>query len=74
MARYELRLYMKNACGPALLGDVSGFDASDDAAAVGEARARVGALPKNCAGALFDAAGAELWSGDAPVPAPRAST
>src|SRR5262249_22965038 len=55
MARYELRLYMKNACGPALLGDVSCIDAADEHAAIAEADRRVGDLPKNCFGALFDA-------------------
>ena len=66
MARYEFRLYMKNGCGQALLGDVSAIEAADETAALSEARRRVGELPKHCAGALYDAAGAEIWTGDAP--------
>ena len=66
MARYEFRLYMKNGCGQALLGDVSAIDAPDETAALSEARRRVQDLPKHCAGALYDAAGAEIWTGDAP--------
>ena len=57
---------MRNACGPALLGDVAVFEALDEDAAVSEARRRVGELPRNCAGALYDPAGAEVWTGDAP--------
>jgi hypothetical protein len=68
MARYELRLYMKNGCGQALLGDVAVIEASDETAAVSEARRRVQDLPKHCVGALYDAAGAEIWTGDAPGP------
>ena len=67
MARYELRLYMRNACGPALLGEVAGFEAPDERAAMSEADRRVGELPKQCFGALFDPAGVEIWSGDAPT-------
>ncbi len=66
MARYEFRLYMKNGCGQALLGDVAAIEAADETAALSEARRRVRELPKHCAGALYDAAGAEIWSGDAP--------
>ena len=67
MARYELRLYMKNGCGQALLGDVAALEAPDETAAVSEARRRVRELPKHCAGALHDPAGAEIWTGDAPA-------
>lgn len=67
MARYEFRLYMKNGCGQALLGDVSAIDAPDESAAMSEARRRVRELPKHCVGALYDAAGAEIWTGDAPA-------
>jgi hypothetical protein len=67
MARYELRLYMKNACGPALLGDVSDIDAPDERAAMTEAGRRISDLPKNCFGALFDPAGVQIWSEDAPA-------
>jgi len=66
MARYEFRLYMKNGCGQALLGDVSAIEAADETAALSEARRRVRELPKHCVGALYDAAGAEIWTGDAP--------
>ena len=66
MARYELRLFLKNACGPALLGDVSTFEADDERAAMSEASRRVSALPRNCAGALFDAAGAQIWEDSSP--------
>ena len=66
MARYELRLYMKNGCGQALLGDVAAIDAPDETAALTEARRRVHELPKHCLGALYDAAGAEIWTGEAP--------
>jgi hypothetical protein len=71
MARYELRLYMRNACGPALLGDVSTFEAPDERAAVSEAELRVRQLPRHCSGVLFDAAGAQIWSDDSPGPTPR---
>jgi hypothetical protein len=67
MTRYELRLYMRNACGPALLGEVAGFEAPDERAAIAEADRRVRALPKQCFGALFDPAGAQIWSADAPT-------
>jgi hypothetical protein len=66
MARYEFRLYMRNGCGQALLGDVAAIEASDATAALSEARRRVRELPKHCVGALYDAAGAEIWTGDAP--------
>jgi hypothetical protein len=66
MARYEFRLYMRNGCGQALPGDVSLIEALDDGAARAEARRRVQDLPRHCFGALFDAAGAEIWSEDAP--------
>jgi hypothetical protein len=66
MARYEFRLYMKNGCGQALLGDVSAIEAADETAALSEARRRTRELPKHCVGALYDAAGAEIWTGDAP--------
>lgn len=69
MARYELRLYMRNACGPALLGDVAFVEAPDDRAAKTEADRQVRTLPKQCFGALFDAAGLQIWSEDAPAPA-----
>lgn len=62
MPAYELRLYMKNACGPALLGDVVGIEADEDRAAMSEAERRVRDLPRNCFGVLFDAAGAQVWS------------
>ncbi len=67
MALYELRLYMRNACGPALLGDVAVIDAADEAAAVAEAQRRVAQLPRHCVGALFDAAGVQCWTQDAPA-------
>jgi hypothetical protein len=66
MAQYELRLYMRNACGPALLGEVTTIEAPDAAAAVSQADRRVRELPKSCFGALFDPAGVEIWSDDAP--------
>ena len=67
MAQYELRLFMRNACGPALLGDVAVFEAPDEDAAMSEAHRRVRELPKNCFGALFDAAGGQIWADDAPA-------
>ena len=66
MIRYELRLYMHNACGPAILGEVAALEAADQDAAVSEARGRVSGLPKRCFGVLFDPAGAEIWSAEAP--------
>jgi hypothetical protein len=66
MARYELKLFMTNGCGAAILGDVAVLEAADQAAAVSEASARVRQLPRHCFGALFDPTGAEIWSGDAP--------
>ena len=64
MARYEFRLFMKNGCGQALPGDVTVIEAADESAALSEARLRVRELPKQCFGALFDPAGAEIWSGE----------
>ena len=69
MARYELRLYMRNGCGSPLLGDTTYFDASGESMAVAEADRRVRELPKHCFGALHDPAGVQIWSGDPPGPA-----
>jgi len=66
MAQFELRLYMRNACGPALLGEVSTFEAADEGAAISEADRRVRDLPKHCFGALFDSAGTQIWADAAP--------
>jgi hypothetical protein len=66
MARYELRLYLRNGCGAALLGEVATIDAPGEEAAIAEARGRVRQLPRHCAGALFDAAGVQLWADEAP--------
>lgn len=71
MAQYELRLYMRNACGPALLGDVAVFEAADERAAISEADRRVRRLPRNCAGALFDGGGMQIWADDSPGAAAR---
>nr|UXE45268.1 hypothetical protein Hi04_10k_c4586_00026 [uncultured bacterium] len=62
---------MRNACGPALLGDVAVFDAPDEGAAMSEAHRRVRELPRNCVGALFDCAGVQIWAEDAPGSAIR---
>jgi hypothetical protein len=67
MARYELRLYMRNGCSSPLLGDVAVFEAPGEELARSEAHRRVRDLPRHCFGALYDAAGAEIWSGDAPA-------
>ena len=71
MAKYELRLFMRNACGPALLGEVSLFDAADEGAARTEAQRRVRQLPRHCVGALYDSAGVQIWSEDSPASATR---
>ena len=68
MAQYELRLFMSNGCGSALLGEVAVIEALDGDAATAEARRRVRQLPKRCFGTLYDAAGAELWSDESPGP------
>jgi hypothetical protein len=68
MARYELRLFMSNGCGAALLGEVAVIEAQD--AALSEARRRVLQLPKRCFGTLYDPAGAELWTDETPGPQP----
>ena len=68
MARYELRLYMRNGCGEALLGDVAVLEAPDETAARAEALGRVRKLSKHCFGVLFDAAGAQVWEADAQPP------
>lgn len=57
---------MRNACGPALLGDVAVFEADDADLAMSEADRRVRELPRHCFGALFDPAGAQIWTDDAP--------
>jgi hypothetical protein len=67
MAQYELRLYMRNACGPALLGEVISVEAADAQAAIAQADRRVRGLPKQCFGVLFDPAGVQIWSEDAPA-------
>ena len=64
---------MRNACGPALLGDVAIFDAADEGAALAEARRRVRALPRHCVGALYDPAGVQVWSDDSPGPGGKAT-
>jgi hypothetical protein len=66
MPAYELRLFMRNACGPALLGEVAVLEACDETAAMAEARRRVQQLPRNCGGALIDPAGVQIWTDDAP--------
>ncbi len=71
MAQYELKLYMRNGCGGALLGDVSVFEAPDTRAAMAEAHRRVRELPRHCFGALYDPAGAEIWADDSPGPQAR---
>jgi hypothetical protein len=68
VARYELRLYMRNGCGSPLLGDTSYFEAPAEDLARSEADRRVRELPKHCFGALYDAAGAQIWTGDPPSP------
>lgn len=57
---------MRNACGPALLGDVALIEAADEHVAMTEAQRRVHELPRHCAGALFSPAGLEIWTGNAP--------
>ncbi len=64
MAQYELRLYQRNGCGGALLGDVVIFDACDEEAAVAEAHRRIRELPRHCSGALFDLEGLQIWAPD----------
>ena len=71
MAEYELRLYMRNACGPALLGEVAAIEASDAREAMSEADRRVRRLPRHCFGVLNDPDGVEIWSQDAPARAER---
>ena len=66
MARYELKLFLKNGCGEALLGDVAVIEAADARAAMSEADRRVRELPRHCLGALYDPAGAEIWTADSP--------
>jgi hypothetical protein len=68
MARYELRLFMSNGCGSALLGEVAVFEAENGDAAMSEARRRVRQLPKRCFGTLYDPAGAELWTDESAGP------
>jgi hypothetical protein len=66
MARYELRLFMGNGCGSALLGEVAAIEAADADAAMTEAGQRVRQLPRHCSGALYDPAGVQIWAGAAP--------
>jgi hypothetical protein len=68
MARYELRLFMSNGCGSALLGEVALIEALDGDTAMSEARRRVRQLPTRCFGALYDAAGVEIWTDESPGP------
>jgi len=68
MAQYELRLFMSNGCGSALLGEVAVIEAQDGNAAMIEARRRVLALPRRCFGSLYDAIGAEIWTEESPGP------
>ena len=62
---------MRNACGPPLLGEVAAIEALDEQAAMSEAGRRVRQLPRHCFGALFDAAGSEIWTDDSPGPQAR---
>ncbi len=71
MAQYELRLYMRNGCGAALLGDVAVFEAPGEELARSEAHRRVRELPRHCFGALYDSAGVQIWAEDPPGPAVR---
>jgi hypothetical protein len=71
VARYELRLFLGNGCGSALLGEVAAIEAADAASAMSEAGRRVRELPRHCAGVLFDPAGAQIWAEDAPDPKAR---
>jgi len=71
MARYELRLFMGNGCSQPLLGEVAAIEAADQAAAVSEAGRRVRELPRHCSGALYDAAGVQIWAEAAPDQRPR---
>ncbi len=73
MAEYELRLYMRNACGPALLGEVAALEATDARAAMSEADRRVRQLPRHCFGVLIDPAGVEIWSEDSPARTERSA-
>ena len=66
MARYELKLFMTNGCGAAILGEVAALEAADTGTAVSEASRRVSELPRHCFGALHAPAGAEIWTGEAP--------
>ena len=66
MATYELRLFMGNGCGSALLGEVAAIEAADAAAAMSEAGRRVRELPRHCSGVLLDPAGAQIWAEAAP--------
>ncbi len=66
MAQYELRLFMSNGCGSALLGEVAVIDVQDGETAMSEARRRVRQLPKRCFGSLYDSVGAEIWSEESP--------
>lgn len=66
MARYELKLYLSNGCGSALLGDVAVLEAPDEGAAVSEARRRVRQLPRRCFGELYDPAGLPIWAEQSP--------
>lgn len=66
MAQYELRLFMGNGCGSALLGEVAVIEAADASAAVSEADRRVRQLPRRCSGALFDPSGAQIWAEESP--------
>jgi hypothetical protein len=68
MAQYELRLFMSNGCGAALLGEVAVIEALDGEAALSEARRRVRQLPKRCFGSLYDPVGAEIWTEESPGP------
>jgi hypothetical protein len=70
MAAYELRLFMRNACGPALLGEVAVFEAASGSEAMSEASQRVRRLPRYCSGVLYDSAGVQIWTDDSPGHAP----
>ena len=71
MAQYELKMYMRNACGPALLGEVAGVEAPDEGGAMSEATRRVRGLSRHCFGVLHDPSGVEIWAEDAPDPKVR---
>ena len=68
MATYQFNAFEREEGGPSrgIPESTFAFEASDEDAARFLAYRRTAELPDGCFSALYDAAGVQLWTGDAP--------